>query len=128
MCFCLGLSIILPFWLSSLRLSLTCPGISLGIKDGGMKKKILTYFLDIMILWPYHPIFLSIQVAYLELKKESILEHKDVDGDSFSRISEKHKDLMKHLHMYKKMELNLEAIFQMSGKLVLLLFIWSETR
>ena len=57
-----------------------------------------------------------------------LLELKDVNGDLYAQITEKQKQLLLYLHIYKKMELNLETIFQMSGKLILLLFVWSKTR
>jgi len=105
----------------------TCPGISLGLKNDGPKRRLFCYFID-QLLWAFHPILLSIQVAYLQIRKEMLLELNDINGGDYAQISEKQRQLLAYLHIYKKMELNLETIFQMSGKLVLLLFAWSETR
>ena len=57
-----------------------------------------------------------------------MLESKDIDNEKFSQNIERQKQLMFYLKLYKKMELNLETIFQMTGKIILLLLVESETR
>ena len=71
-CFCLGASIIVPFWLSSLRLSLACPGVSLGLKNKGLRRRMSCYLID-QLVWFLHPIFLSLRVFYRQMLNEKLL-------------------------------------------------------
>ena len=126
-CICLGASIILPFWLSGIRLSLTCPGVSLGLDNKGLKKKLFCYMVD-QLFWLFHPIFISFQLTYSQIKIEMMLGQKNVNGEVFTRNIERKEKLFLYLKNYKKMELNIETIFQMTGKIILLALVWSETR
>ena len=126
-CICSGVSIILPFWLSGLRLSLTCPGASLGMDNQGLKKRLFCYMVD-QLIWLFHPIFLSFQLTYNQIKIEIMLRQKKVNEEVFTRNIERKKKLFLYLSTYKKMELNFEKIFQMTGKIILLALVWSETR
>ena len=49
-----------------------------------------------------------------------ILESKSVDDEEYIQNLEKQNQLSFYLKMYKKMELNLETIFQLTGKLILI--------
>ena len=126
-CVCLGVTILLPYWLSSLRLSLKNPGFSLGLKNVGYTRWIFCFFID-QLLWIFHPIFLSLQEAYLIIKNQMILKLKDVHDERYIQNLEKLKQVTLYLKLYKKMELNLETIFQLTGKLILIALVESQTR
>ena len=126
-CICLGASIILPFWLSGLRLSLTCPGVSLGMDNQGLKKRLCCYMVD-QLIWLFHPIFISFQLTYYQVDMEMMLGQRNVNEKRFTRNIERKKKLFLYLNTYNKMELNFETIFQMTGKIILLALVWSKTR
>ena len=115
------------FWLSSLRLSIACPGVSLGIRNDGWKRMLFCIIID-QLVWILHPIFLSLQEAYLITQNQLMLESGDIDDEKYSQNLEKRKQLTLYLKLYKKMELNLETMFQLTGKIVMIALVDSETR
>ena len=116
-----------PFWLSSLRLSLNNPGISFGLKNDGLKQWAFCIFID-QLLWIFHPLFLSLQEAYIITQNQMMLESKQIDNEKYSQNIEKQKELGLYLKMFKKLESNLETIFQMTGRIILLALVGSNTR
>ena len=106
---------------------MTCPGVSLGLRNDGWKRWLFAIAID-QLLWLFHPIFLSLQEAYMIIKNEMILESKSVNDEEYIQNFEKQNQLSFYLKMYKKMELNLETIFQLTGKLILIALVNSETR
>ena len=125
---CLLLSILMPYWLSSLRLSLNCPGASLGLDNKGLTRTLFCIFIDVCILWLFHPIILSLKQAYYYIKNEMMLNLRNVDDEKYLENIEKQKNMMLYLKLYKKMELNLETIFQLTGKIILIALVRSQTR
>ena len=126
-CLSLGASIAFSVWLTSLRLSMKCPGVSLALRNDSRTRWILCIIID-QLLWIFHPIFLSLQEAYLIIKNQMILKLKDVHDERYIQNLEKLKQLTLYLKLYKKMELNLETIFQLTGKLILIALVESQTR
>ena len=80
------------------------------------------------LLWILNPIFLSLQEAYLVTQNQLMLESGDIDDEKYSQNLEKRKQLTLYLKLYKKMELNLETMFQLTGKIILIALVDSDTR
>ena len=57
-----------------------------------------------------------------------MLGQTNVNEEDYTQNIERKKKLFLFLNTYKKMELNFETIFQMTGKIILLALVWSETR
>ena len=57
-----------------------------------------------------------------------MLRSKDVDNKKFSQNLEEQERFLMCLKVFKKMELNIETIFQMTGKMILIALVRSETR
>ena len=57
-----------------------------------------------------------------------MVRSKDVDNKKFSQNLEEQKKFLMCLKVFKKMELNIETIFQMTGKMILIALVRSETR
>ena len=106
---------------------MNCPGASLGLQNIGIKRKICWFFID-QILWLFHPIFLSLQLAYFTIKNEMMLDSRDINDEEYIENNDKQQNLMLYLKLYKKMELNLENIFQLTGKIILIAIVDSQTR
>ena len=121
-------TIFVPYWISSVRLSLHCPGVSLGLNNKGLSRTIFCIFVDVFILWIFHPIFLSLKQAYYLIKNEMMLQAKAINDKEYIENIDNQKELMLYLKLYKKMELNLETIFQLTGKIILIALVESQTR
>lgn len=67
-------------------------------------------------------------MAYLQTMNEMILKSRNIDDEVFIKNIDIQKKLLLYLKMYKKLELNLETIFQMTLKIILLALVQSETR
>ena len=80
------------------------------------------------LVWILHPIFLSLQEAYLVTQNQIMLESGDIDDEKYSQNLEKQKQLTLYLKLYKKMELNLETMFQLTGKIILIALVDCDTR
>ena len=106
---------------------MNCPGASLGLQNIGIKRQICWFLID-QILWLFHPIFLSLQLAYFTIKNEMMLDSRDIDDEEYIENIDKQQNLMLYLKLYKKMELNLENIFQLTGKIILIAIVDSQTR
>ena len=106
---------------------MTCPGVSLGLRNDTWGRWIFCIVID-QLLWLFHPIFLSLRQAYLIIMNKMILESKDVHDERYIQNLDKQNQLTLYLKLYKKMELNLETIFQLTGKLILIGLVESETR
>ena len=106
---------------------MTCPGVSLGLRNDGWKRKLVCIIID-QLVWILHPIFLSLQEAYCVTENQIMLESGHIDDERYSQNVEKRKQLTLYLSLYKKMELNLETMFQLTGKIILIALVDSETR
>ena len=106
---------------------MTCPGVSLGLRNDTWGRWIFCIVID-QLLWLFHPIFLSLRQTYLIIMNKIILESKDVHDERYIKNLDKQNQLTLYLKLYKKMELNLETIFQLTGKLILIVLVESETR
>ena len=104
-----------------------CPGVSLGLRNDGWKRMLFCIIID-QLLWILHPIFLSLQEAYLVTQNQIMLESGDIDDEKYSQNLETRKQLTLYINLYKKMELNLETMFQLTGKIILIALVDSDTR
>ena len=57
-----------------------------------------------------------------------MVRSKDVDNKKFSQNLKEQERFLMCLKVFKKMELNIETIFQMTGKMILIALVRSETR
>ena len=117
----------LPYWLSNLWLSLTCPGVSLGLENEGWKRSIYCYIID-QLIWLFPPTLLPLRVAYSKTKNDMMIESNDIDSETFVKNVQSQQKLLGYLRLYKKLELNLEKIFQITGQVILIALVSSETR
>ena len=72
--------------------------------------------------------FLSLHVFYRQMLNDVLLRLKNIHGDRYWKNLEEQNRLTSFLNTYKKMELNIETIFQMTGKVILLALVYSQTR
>ena len=129
---CLIASVVFPLWISSLRLSVTTPGYSLNSnKSNGnsncLKRCIIFIFDQLLSL--IHPVLLQCQLIVLEREYVKIVNMNDKSkNEAFLQIIQKRKKLDYQMKIFKKLELNIETIFQLCGQFLLLLLAESETR
>ena len=90
-------------------------------------RKILCFFID-QLLCLFHPIILLLRVTTYTIENQMIIEARDVEDEKYSKNLEKVNKLTVYLRLFKKMELNLETIYQMTGKIILLAIVESQTR
>ena len=97
------------------------------LNNNGLKRRLCCYLID-QLLWFLHPVFLSLRVVYLQIANEIMLKLQDIKDDRYWKNLEKQKRLIFYLNKYKKMELSLETMFQITGKIILLALVYSQTR
>ena len=93
----------------------------------GWIRWILCFCLD-QILCFVHPMIFLLRVTKLEMQNKMMRKSKDIDDEKYSQNLQKQEKFLMCLRVYKKMELNIETIFQMTGKMILILLVNSETR
>ena len=108
-------------------MSLSSPGVSMSLNNIGCCRWILCFCLD-QILCFFHPIIFLLRVTKLEIQNKMMLMSKDINDEKFSQNLEEQKKFLMCLKVFKKMELNIETIFQMTGKMILIALVKSETR
>ena len=117
-------------FLSSVRLTISNPGFILGNqpdKNLSNVEKSCAIFMD-LLLFLLHPIILQIRISSLKLQQDAIKKSRDMN------LSNKYKEnLAKIIQMedqyfsYKRLELNLETIFQMTTSMLVYFYVSSET-
>ena len=117
-------------FLSSVRLTISNPGFILGNqpdKKLSNLEKSCAIFMD-LLLFLLHPIILQIRISSLKLQQDAIKKSRDMN------LSNKYKEnLAKIIQMedqyfsYKRLELNLETIFQMTTSMLVYCYVSSET-
>ena len=117
-------------FLSSVRLTISNPGFILGNqpdKNLSNVEKSCAIFMD-LLLFLLHPILLQIKISSLKLQQDAIKKSRDMN------LSNKYKEnLAKIIQMedqyfsYKRLELNLETIFQMTTSMLVYCYVSSET-
>ena len=117
-------------FLSSVRLTISNPGFILGNqpdKKLSNLEKSCAIFMD-LLLFLLHPIILQIRISSLKLQQDAIKKSRDMN------LSNKYKEnLAKIIQMkdqyfsYKRLELNLETIFQMTTSMLVYFYVSSET-
>ena len=117
-------------FLSSVRLTISPPGFILGNqpdKNLSNVEKSCAIFMD-LLLFLLHPIILQIKISSLKLQQDAIKKSRDMN------LSNKYKEnLAKIIQMkdqyysYKRLELNLETIFQMTTSMLVYCYVSSET-
>ena len=117
-------------FLSSVRLTISNPGFILGNqpdKNLSNVEKSCAIFMD-LLLFLLHPIILQIKISSLKLQQDAIKKSRDMN------LSNKYKEnLAKIIQMedqyfsYKRLELNLETIFQMTTSMLVYFYVSSET-
>ena len=117
-------------FLSSVRLTISNPGFILGNqpdKKLSNLEKSCAIFMD-LLLFLLHPIILQIKISSLKLQQDAIKKSRDMN------LSNKYKEnLAKIIQMedqyfsYKRLELNLETIFQMTTSMLVYCYVSSET-
>ena len=115
---------------SSVRLTISNPGFILGNqpdKKLSNVEKSCAIFID-LLLFLLHPIILQIKISSLKLQQDAIKKSRDMN------LSNKYKEnLAKIIQMedqyfsYKRLELNLETIFQMTTSMLVYFYVSSET-
>ena len=119
-----------PMFLSSLRLTLENTGFMLGYAPddqlSGLKMAALM-FID-LFLFILHPIILQFRISALDTQQEAIRKSRNL------KQSEKYNKNVKNLARmenqyasYKRLELNMETIFQMTMSLLLYFYAISST-
>ena len=99
----------------------------MSLNNIGCCRWILCFCLD-QILCFFHPIIFLLRVTKLEIQNKMMLMSKDINDEKFSQNLEEQKKFLMCLKVFKKMELNIETIFQMTGKMILIALVKSETR
>ena len=116
--------------LSSVRLTISNPGFTLGYEPEAKLSRMQhlgVIFVD-LLLFLMHPIILQFKISSLKIQKKAIDQSFDMN------LSAKYsKNLMKIIRLeqqyfsYKRLELNLETIYQMTISLLLYFYSTSET-
>ena len=119
-----------PMFLSSLRLTLVNTGLMLGYAPddqlSGLKMAALMFF-D-LLFFVFHPVILRFRISALDTQQEAIRKSRNL------KQSEKYNKNVKNLARmenqyasYKRLELNMETIFQMTMSLLLYFYAISST-
>ena len=116
--------------LSSISLTVANSGFTIGYepkKKPSRCKKFGLVFVD-LLLFLLHPIILQFQISSLRIQNESIKKSLDLNqSPKYTKNLEKIIKKENQLFTYKRLELNLETIFQMTASLLLYLYAQSET-
>ena len=110
-------SIIIPQVLAGARLASQSPEILFG---GRAKKHRTMFTILAFISFPFHPIILELQEEYINLKLKN--------DESNRLLLQKRFAIRYSLRSFKKLELCLETIFQLTLQLILILYATSETK
>ena len=116
---------------------MTCPGLTIrwNKPDDSCKTKCLYHLFDLVIVF-IHPILLQFKLTMCEKMYDMIIEGNDIalyklctgSCKRFRDIIKKSMLLRSHYNNFKRLELGLETIFQLSAQVALLALSTSETR
>ena len=99
----------------------------MSLNNKGWIRWFLCFCLD-QILCFLHPMIFLLRVTLLEMQNKMMRNSKDINDEKYSQNLQEQEKFLMCLRVYKKMELNIETIFQMTGKMILILLVNSETR
>ena len=112
-----------------LRLTIASPGLCISWnRPDSWKTKCLYHLLDQMLLF-LHPILIQLKLSICEKIHEVIVEGNDIAlYNRFRENIKKRMLLTYHSNNFKRLELGLETIFQLSAQVALLALAKSDTR
>ena len=119
-----------PMMLSSISLTVANPGFTIGYEPNKKPSGCKTFGLVLvdLLLFLLHPTILQFQISSLRIQNESIKKSLDLNqSPKYTKNLEKIIKKENQLFTYKRLELNLETIFQMTASLLLYLYAQSET-
>ena len=99
----------------------------MSLNNKGWIRWFLCFCLD-QILCFLHPMIFLLRVTLLEMQNKMMRKSKDINDEKYSQNLQEQEKFLMCLRVYKKMELNIETIFQMTGKMILIALVKSETR
>ena len=115
---------------SSWTLAVSHPGFTFGLEPGTdltELEKAGFIFLD-LLFFLFHPMILKLRSAALSDQQESIKESRDLRlSEQYEKNLAKITKLDQGYYGYKRLELNLETIIQITLSLILLLYSMSNT-
>ena len=118
-------------FLSSLQLTLSNPGFTLGYEpeaDLSGTESFCLVFLDLFFFY-LHPIILKFRLSTLKMHQKGIKKSLDLNLTvEYEKNAKTLLRLTKQFYSFKKLELNLETIVQMTLSLLLYLYSVSSTR
>ena len=119
-----------PMFLSSLKLAIKSPGFTIGYEcdDNTSNLTISGLVLLDLILFLIHPILLRFRASVLKKRQESIKESRDLRlSQEYERNIAKIASLEDEYYKFKRFELNLETLGQITLSLLLYMYGQSET-
>ena len=119
-----------PMFLSSLRLSISKPGFMVGV-DSELKLSNMEtagfVFVD-LALFLFHPLILLFKISSLKIQQEAIRMSRDLNYSARYNKNVKNLTVLENQYAsYKRLEINLESIFQMTLSLLLYFYATSST-
>ena len=119
-----------PMFLSSLRLTISNTGFTLGYDPNvklPMFKTVGFIFVD-LLLFLLHPIILVFRIASLKIQQEAIKKSRDLNkSEQYNKNFRKLTRIENQYASYRRLEINLESIFQMTLSLLLYFYATSST-
>ena len=120
----------IPMFLSSLRLTVANPGFTLGFEPDAQLaccQKVGLSLLD-LALFVLHPIILSIRISILQTQQEAIRKNRNLNlSGEYEKNLTAISRLEAQFFSYKKLELNMETIYQITMSILLYLYAISDT-
>ena len=119
-----------PMFLSSLRLTLSNPGFMLDYDPEDKHSKCLKAALILidLVLFLFHPLILLVKISSLKMQQEAIKKSRDLNkslkyNENFKKLNR----MENQFASYKRLEINLESMFQMMMSLLLYFYATSST-
>ena len=119
-----------PMFLSSVRLMISNPGFTLGFEPNVKLSGTKTFCIVLadLALFLLHPIILQFNISSLKIQQKALKKSKDLNySTKYDKNLRRMIRMKNQLYSYKRLELNLESMFQMTISLVLYLYAKSET-
>ena len=118
-------------FLSSLKLTVSNPGFTFGYKPDAKLSCCGSFCLSLIdiSLFFIHPIVFQFKISILKNQQEGLKASRDLgQSEKFRKNSRKILKLKRQFYAFKKLELNLETITQMTLSVLLYLYSISSTR
>ena len=116
--------------LSSLRLTVANPGFTLGFEPDAQLEccqKVGLSLLD-LAMFVLHPIILRVRISILQTQQEAIRKNRNLNrSGEYERNLTAISRLEAQFFSYKKLELNMETIYQITMSVLLYLYAISDT-